>query len=75
LAGLHTIVISSANTLGSRRDAKRSPLQASEWLVPQHLGGEAIKTSEHKPIEVFEDKPLRRSTPQDIELMAASLAA
>jgi hypothetical protein len=27
----------------------------------QHLGSKAIETYEHKPIDAFEDKPLRRS--------------
>ena len=35
----------------------------------QHVGHQAIETSEHKPIDVVEDKPLRRLAPQHIELM------
>jgi hypothetical protein len=35
----------------------------------QHVGHQAIETSEHEPIDVVEDKPLWRLAPQHVALM------
>ena len=36
----------------------------------QHFGCQAIETSKHKPVDIAEDKPFRRLTPQHVGLMA-----
>ena len=66
VAGRREVEISSANKLGNQRDAMRSRLQAGEF----HVGHQAIEASENEPINVAEDKALRRFTPKHIHLMA-----
>ena len=67
-AGRRAAVISNANRLVPMPSDHGGRLENFQCVA--HAGHQAIETSEHQPIDITEDKALRRLTPQHVELMA-----